>query len=43
MPFDKGDRILIGKKSYLLKGYTAWKLLKEFQVRDGMSEVFRGG
>jgi len=33
MPFNEEDRILI-KKLYRLKGYTAQKLLKEFQVKN---------
>jgi len=41
MPFNKGDRILI-KNLYLLKRYTALKLLKEFQVRVGTNDVFGG-
>jgi len=36
MPFNKDDRILIRISYYIMK------MPKEFQVRVGMSEVFRG-
>ena len=41
MTFNTGDRILV-KILYPLKGHTAQKLLKDFQVRVKTSEVFGG-